>query len=639
MFDFIYKKLYILGLYTARYLKRFFKATARIFGKPLKALGAFAFAGVVYIKQYFSQRTDDARELVDDVKKANLKMLGIDEKASEKKGTKGLAEYIKHAFSKHGIALTVVTELVAPLVSLVILIATINYFGTRNLALKITYNNMDIGCVDSESVYLEAHNKAQTRLRTAKVTGEGTAELKAAEYSIVNAKPTDLKDADAICNKLIERSANNITNACGIYIDGEFLCAVKNETDAQTVFDNILSSYGSEEKEDEKEENEEAQEVDNTQSNEADEADGKSKPSQENAQQDEEEILESDSNNKNENEAEASQEKNDEAEAEEDKEEPEKEDSGSTLGFAEEIQYIQGLYPDDKNTILDAAQLSQKLTNNQKEAVYYVAHKGDTFAGVAGQYNVSVSELRELNPNLSAYLNDGDKVLISKAQDLVRIQVTRTETRTVELAYETIEVETSSLYKGIKKTVNEGKNGEQEITELVTYINGERVSVKEVSRVTTVEPVAKKVQVGTKKNPYGTATSYGGRFLWPSIGAYSISSYYGYRSMGWHGGIDIVKPGGHSTGTTIVAAGDGVVVSASYHYSWGCNIVINHGNGLSTRYAHMIPGSFKVSPGQRVYAGQAIGSIGSSGNVTGPHLHFEVMVNGNRVDPLPYLGR
>ena len=68
-------------------------------------------------------------------------------------------------------------------------------------------------------------------------------------------------------------------------------------------------------------------------------------------------------------------------------------------------------------------------------------------------------------------------------------------------------------------------------------------------------------------------------------------------------------------------------------------VLVDHGNGLQTRYAHMLPGSFKVSSGQRVSAGQQLGNIGSSGNVTGPHLHFEVYVNGRRVNPMPYLGR
>ena len=103
--------------------------------------------------------------------------------------------------------------------------------------------------------------------------------------------------------------------------------------------------------------------------------------------------------------------------------------------------------------------------------------------------------------------------------------------------------------------------------------------------------------------------------------------------------MDIVKPGGNSTGCPVVAAASGTVVSAGYHPSWGYNVLINHGNGLQTRYAHMIKGSLKVSAGQHVSAGQQLGNIGSTGNVTGPHLHFEVYVNGTRVNPSGYLGR
>lgn len=578
MFDYIYKKLYILGLYTARYVGRFFKRASGLLLKPFKALGAFFVAGFAMLRQSLSERTEDMKELAEDVKNANRVMFSS-QNSGGKKGFGKIGYYIKRAFSKHGIALTLITEVIAPVLAFAVLIITINYWSGRNLALKVTYNNADVGCVVSESVYIEAQKKAQQRLETAAVAGEGAVKLKSSEYAIVPAKLTELKDSDTVCNSIIERSGNNITNACGIYIDGDFLCAVKNETDAQTVFDNMLSDYR-----------------DKSQKN---SGNGGAQPQQ---------SKESDNNS-------------------------------ATYSFAEKIEYIQGLYPDDKNTILDAAQLSKKLANNQKDAVYYIAHSGDTFAGVAGQYNVSVGELKKLNPDLSAYLKEGDRVLISQAQDYVRVQYTRTETRTVDIAYKTIEIETSSLYKGIKKTVTEGQKGKQEITELVTYIDGKRVSAKEVSRKTLVQAVDKKVQVGTKKNPYGTATSYGGRFLWPAIGAYNISSYFGYRSMGWHGGVDIIKSGGRSTGTPIVAAGDGTVVSAGYHYSWGYNVVINHGNGLSTRYAHMLRGSFKVSPGQHVYAGQPIGNVGSSGNVTGPHLHFEVMVNGNRVNPMPYLGR
>ena len=169
------------------------------------------------------------------------------------------------------------------------------------------------------------------------------------------------------------------------------------------------------------------------------------------------------------------------------------------------------------------------------------------------------------------------------------------------------------------------------------------VSSKEVSRVTLSEPVNEVIQIGTKAPITGKGSSggkvitTGGRFVWPAIGATSVSSGYGGARR--HGGIDIVKPGGGSTGLTIVAAASGTVTTATYHPSWGFYIVINHGNGLSTLYAHTLPGSFKVRVGQKVSAGQPIANIGSSGNVTGPHLHFEVYVNGRRTNPMPYLGR
>ena len=69
----------------------------------------------------------------------------------------------------------------------------------------------------------------------------------------------------------------------------------------------------------------------------------------------------------------------------------------------------------------------------------------------------------------------------------------------------------------------------------------------------------------------------------------------------------------------------------------GRRFVIDHGNGIKTRYAHMYPGSLTVRVGQRVYQGQQIGRIGSTGNSTGPHLHFEMLVNGYKENPLPYI--
>lgn len=112
---------------------------------------------------------------------------------------------------------------------------------------------------------------------------------------------------------------------------------------------------------------------------------------------------------------------------------------------------------------------------------------------------------------------------------------------------------------------------------------------------------------------------------------YYVSQHYGHNG---HKGVDIA--GANINGQPVYAAAGGTVISASYHSSWGNNVLIDHGNGVWTRYAHL--SSIGVSAGQTVSQGQYIGKVGSTGNSSGPHLHFEVYVNKDRVNPEPYIG-
>ncbi len=135
----------------------------------------------------------------------------------------------------------------------------------------------------------------------------------------------------------------------------------------------------------------------------------------------------------------------------------------------------------------------------------------------------------------------------------------------------------------------------------------------------------------------GTGGGSGKLTVWPSYCTY-ITSVQGNRvhpvtgQYGTHGGTDI----GASYGSAIWAAGSGTVSVSSdgWNGGWGNYVMINHGGGLQSLYAHM--SSRAVSTGQTVSAGQTIGYVGASGRVTGPHLHFEVWVNGSRVDPQSY---
>lgn len=135
-----------------------------------------------------------------------------------------------------------------------------------------------------------------------------------------------------------------------------------------------------------------------------------------------------------------------------------------------------------------------------------------------------------------------------------------------------------------------------------------------------------------------TAAQYvGGEMMWPVPGYYAISSYFGNRlhpiskQYKMHTGIDISS----SRGTGLVAAQKGTVVFANWFASYGKAIIIDHGGGYVTLYAHL--DSINVSVGQAVDKGEKIGKTGNTGYSTGPHLHFEVRLNGEYVDPLTYV--
>jgi murein DD-endopeptidase MepM/ murein hydrolase activator NlpD len=144
-------------------------------------------------------------------------------------------------------------------------------------------------------------------------------------------------------------------------------------------------------------------------------------------------------------------------------------------------------------------------------------------------------------------------------------------------------------------------------------------------------------QIAAELSQVADTPSYGtGRFIYP-VGRVPISSGFGYRTdpitggQEFHSGVDFAA----ACGTPIHAGGAGQVVSAGPNGGYGNATVINHGGGLATLYGHQ--SSISVSVGQVVAQGQVIGAVGSTGKSTGCHLHFEVRVNGNPVNPLGYL--
>ncbi|HXO18191.1 MAG TPA: M23 family metallopeptidase, partial [Candidatus Dormibacteraeota bacterium] len=126
-----------------------------------------------------------------------------------------------------------------------------------------------------------------------------------------------------------------------------------------------------------------------------------------------------------------------------------------------------------------------------------------------------------------------------------------------------------------------------------------------------------------------------GGFSWPVTG--TITSPFGWRSNPFggspefHQGLDIAAP----SGTTVTAAAAGTVIMAQWYGGYGNYVLIDHGGSYSTGYGHL--SAIYVASGQTVQRGQAIGAVGSTGQSTGPHLHFEVRIAGKPVDPAPRL--
>lgn len=197
-----------------------------------------------------------------------------------------------------------------------------------------------------------------------------------------------------------------------------------------------------------------------------------------------------------------------------------------------------------------------------------------------------------------------------------------------------VSVGTDLLEKGDILTVKQEIDGLSINEYSVTYINGVETNSVLVGSTVINAPVAGEQWYGTDNG--ATLMSAEEKFMLPVSGW--VTSWYGGREI-WgatesHKGIDFAGAGA-SYGDPIYAAADGIVSFAGFHGGWGNKIVIDHTKELSTLYAHC--SKIVVEDGDVVRKGQLIGYIGNTGMVTGPHLHLEVLLNGNRVNPKGYL--
>lgn len=306
--------------------------------------------------------------------------------------------------------------------------------------------------------------------------------------------------------------------------------------------------------------------------------------------------------------------------------------------FVQKVNIIDGLYP--VSSILSTGDMHSLLTKQTLVDKYYTVVQGDAPLLVAAKTDMSLDQLRALNPDFDNLMYPDKKVLIQRAQPFLRVQVVRTVQYTESIAYTTEKKEDSNQYIGYSKVTTDGQEGEQLVNAEITMLDGVEQSRKILSTSVTKDPVTKVITVGAKKvNPSVSVAGDGvvtGRFYWPVPSCRMISSGFGYRWGSFHQGIDISGNGVY--GKDIIAADGGTVAevnTSGWGAGYGKYVIIDHGGGYRTMYAHC--SAVLVSAGQKVSQGQLIAKIGQSGDADGAHLHFEIRINGRAVNPTSYL--
>ncbi len=307
--------------------------------------------------------------------------------------------------------------------------------------------------------------------------------------------------------------------------------------------------------------------------------------------------------------------------------------------FVQSVEIVDGLYP--TSAAISPVDLKKRLTAEQIVDKYYEVQAGNTLGGIARKHNMTLSELRALNPTyVSDSIHIGDKLLVQRAQPRLQVQVVRTIVYEEEIPFETKKTYDSSKYVTYSSVRSSGKVGIQKVTAEVVYLDGIEQSRKVVSTKVTRQPTDRVLVVGSKEiNPNASKGEATGRLIWPLPGYRLITSDFGARESlrGYRGhkGIDI--SGGGVYGASIVAADGGRVIEAGYHWSYGNYVRIDHGGGLVTMYEHC--SKLLVRRGDSVKQGQVIAKVGSTGYSTGAHLHFQVEQNGKIVSPWKYVSR
>ena len=270
--------------------------------------------------------------------------------------------------------------------------------------------------------------------------------------------------------------------------------------------------------------------------------------------------------------------------------------------------------PDSTSLVLinpEDTDLSINNINNRTKSIIYTVQPRDIIGKLAEKFNISVNTiLWENDLGWRSTIRPGQKLTILpnsginhevKSGDTVLALAKKYQTKASEIVKANKLAEAGDIRKGD-----------------LLYIPG---GIKPATIRSSYTP-----RNTTANNTYSPPTDTGTKLLWPVI-SHRITQYYHWG----HHGLDV----GDKKGNPIYASESGKVERSAWNRGYGYNIIINHGNGLKTLYAHA--NSLLVKAGETVSRGQSIALIGSTGWSTGPHIHYEVIVNGYKQNPLNYI--
>lgn len=297
--------------------------------------------------------------------------------------------------------------------------------------------------------------------------------------------------------------------------------------------------------------------------------------------------------------------------------------------YTVEAELKEGVY---RSAALVSSEDMAEYLMGQKEVVKeYKARKGDTPEKLADDFDMTVEEVKELNPEMEK-LENGEAVKVKETVSVLPVKYTCRETEEEAIDCDVIMDSSGTHYSGEEAAEEIGEVGKRVKQYEVTYIDGTEVSRELKKSETVLAPLLESANAENDLQSESipeTESIVSETFIWPVNGGYVSDPFMSDRN---HKGMDIAA----DSGTDIYAAAGGTVLKAGWNDGgYGNFVEIDHGNGYVTLYAHA--SEVYVEPGQTVEKGDVIAAVGTTGDSTGNHCHFEVIYNNNYLNPAIFI--